>query len=135
MACIFRGWSGLAKSRHSTLSKLVRFRCTESNLTASEDARDPPLQNSEPGAPKSNARIKNELSYRLPTVSLPPKLADSVKEVLKRERIIRVFGLLHMNSVDYSKKEALAAAKLLMDHLSSREKMTKTKGVHCNVNC
>lgn len=93
MACVFRGWSGLAKSRHSTLSKLIRLRCTESNLTASEDARDPSLQKSEPGAPKSNARIKNELSYHLPTVSLPPKLADSVKEVLKRERIIRVVWL------------------------------------------
>ena len=35
--------------------------------------------------------------------------------------------------LDYSKKEALAAGESLIDHLKSREKMTKTKGMQARI--
>lgn len=97
MACSLRGWSSLntLSSRHRTLIKLGCLCYTESRRAVIEGARDPKVQKNDSGAPKTEARIKNELSYHLPTVSLPPKLADSVKEVLKRERTIRVFRLLY----------------------------------------
>ena len=95
MACSLRSWNSLYASnqaRRSAWSKLVRLCYTENHIAANGGARDPEMQRNELGAPKTQqTRIKNELSYRLPTVSLPPKLAESVKEVLKRERTIRVF--------------------------------------------
>lgn len=92
MARSIGNWNVL--TRRSTWSKLVRLCYTESHIAANGSARDPTVQRSESGV--SNRRIKNELSYHLPTVSLPPKLADSVKEVLKRERTIRVVMGLHI---------------------------------------
>ena len=88
MARSIRSWYALKQAHRSTWSKLVRLCYTESHIAGNESARDPMVQRSESGVLKT--RIKNELSYHLPTVSLPPKLADSVKEVLKRERTIRV---------------------------------------------
>ena len=94
MACCLRSWNFLnsfTQQSYCACSKLTRVLCTESHIAATEDARDPALQKNEPDLPKiQQARIKNELSFHLPTVSLPPKLADSLKEVLKRERFIRV---------------------------------------------
>ena len=87
MACSLRSWSSL-RSHHRTLIKVGRLCSTE--RAVNEGARDPAVEKNDPDAPKTQPRIKNELSYRLPTVSLPPKLSDSVKEVLKRERSIRV---------------------------------------------
>lgn len=92
MACNFRSWSTL-KLQHSSWSKLVRLHCTDSHIAPTGSARNPAVQKDESGTPKIQTRIRNELSYHLPTVPLPPKLADSVKEVLKRERIIRVFNI------------------------------------------
>ena len=86
MARSIRNWNTL--THRPTWSKLVRLCYTESHIAANESARDPTVQKNESAVPKT--RIKNELSYRLPTVSLPPRLADSVKEVMKRERTIRV---------------------------------------------
>ena len=94
MACSLRSRSSLntLMAKHGTLLKLGRLCCRESCRKVNEGARDPELQkNDSGGAPRTQTRIKNELSYHLPTVSLPPKLADSVKEVLKRECTIRVF--------------------------------------------
>ena len=95
MACSLRSWNSinaLKQAHQSAWSKLVRLCYTESHTAANEGARDPALQRNESSVPKTQQRrIKNELSYHLPTISLPPKLADSVKEVLKRERTIRVF--------------------------------------------
>ena len=93
MACRLRGWSSLntLRLRHRTLIKLGRLCCTENSRAVNGGARDPTVQKNDSGAPKTEVRIKNELSYRLPTVSLPPKLADSIKEVLKRERTNREF--------------------------------------------
>jgi len=97
MACSFRGWSSSSalKSHHLVWSKLARLRSTENhtatNEAANEVTRDPAVVKNKIDAPKLQSRIKNELSYHLPTVSLPPKLENSVKEILKRERCIRIF--------------------------------------------
>ena len=91
MARCLRRWKSFTEPGYSTCCKLARALCTESHIAATEDARDPTLQKNESDMPKiQQAQIKNELSYHLPTVSLPSKLADSVKEVLKCERCIRV---------------------------------------------
>ena len=94
MACSLRSHNSLntLMAKHGTLLKLGRLCCRESYRKVNEGTRDPEVQkNDSGGAPRTQTRIKNELSYHLPTVSLPPKLADSVKEVLKRECTIRVF--------------------------------------------
>jgi len=75
--------------------KLHRFRifCTVSNKPFKETvAANSPSEEKNTGPGHIlHRRIKNELSYALPTVPLPPKLAEAVKEVLKCERSIRVF--------------------------------------------
>jgi len=76
------------KLHRVTRSKVVRLCCTDNSKTLEK----PVTANS---AEKKNThilqrRIKNELSYALPTVPLPTKLTEAVKEVLKSERSIRV---------------------------------------------
>ena len=97
MACSFKSWSNssISKSRRFAWSKLIRLRCTENHVVASDGARDLTVKKSKPPEPQiTQRRIKNELSYHLPTVPLPLKLENSVQEVLKRECIIRVFVAL-----------------------------------------
>ena len=80
------------KLHRVTRSKVVRLCCTDNCKTLKKPmtANSTEEKNTEPNHILQR-RIKNELSYALPTVPLPAKLTEAVKEVLKSERSIRVF--------------------------------------------
>ncbi|XP_065913795.1 ribosome assembly protein METTL17, mitochondrial-like isoform X2 [Dysidea avara] len=113
MACRWRFGPHTLRLHRFIRRKVIRSCCTDNSKTPEETEVANRAANS---SEKKNSglnrilqrRIKNELSYALPTVPLPPKLTEAVNEVLKY----------------HPKKEVITAGNSLIDHLSARKKMT-----------
>ena len=134
MACRWRFGPHTLRLHRFIRRKVIRSCCTDNSKTPEETEVANRAANS---SEKKNSglnrilqrRIKNELSYALPTVPLPPKLTEAVNEVLKCERSIRVFfGEICVLASDHPKKEVITAGNSLIDHLSARKKMTTITG-------